>query len=276
MAKKAAQYTMKSLEQVRILAHPLRLRLLENFAQSAQTTRQVAEKLGVPATRLYHHVNALEAVGLIRLKETRPVRGTIEKYYEAVAKKMIVGAGVFGEARGELSEVLANVLDEARRDLEAALEREDVENLRPLALRAIVHGTPAQVAALRKKLHGLLKEMREKKGTGAKAWITLVCGRGRAQALETPGALPEKEAPYASVPGCKFRDEGERRRALCPHTSGGGPWRETEPARRFPCGPRTFRDRGVPRLRHDVEQADMKRRFCARPPSEPLSAIALR
>jgi DNA-binding transcriptional ArsR family regulator len=174
VAKKPAQYTMKSLEQVRILAHPLRLRLLENFAQSAQTTRQVAEKLGVPATRLYHHVNALEAVGLIRLKETRPVRGTIEKYYEAVAKKMIVGPGVFGESPGGLSEVLATVLDEARRDLETALAREQAENLQPLALRAILHGTPAQVAALRKKMLGLLKDLQGKKGKGAKAWITLV------------------------------------------------------------------------------------------------------
>ena len=173
MAKKPAQYTMKSLEQVRILAHPLRLRLLEHFALGPMTTRQVAEKLGVPATRLYHHVNALEAVGLIRLKETRPVRGTIEKYYEGVARKVVVGSGVFGEG---LSEVLANVFEEARRDLEAALERKDrtPETLKPVALRAIVHARPGDVARLRKKLLDLLQKPPGPKGTGAKAWITMV------------------------------------------------------------------------------------------------------
>jgi sugar-specific transcriptional regulator TrmB len=163
---------MKSLEQVRILAHPLRLKLLEHFARCPMTTRQVAAELDVPATRLYHHVNALESVGLIRLKETRPVRGTIEKYYEAVARKMVVGANVFGEG---LSEVLANVMDEARRDLEGALERKDTtpDTLKPIALRAIVHGSPAEIARLRKKLLETLQKAPARKGTGAKAWITM-------------------------------------------------------------------------------------------------------
>ena len=167
---------MKSLEQVRILAHPLRLKLIEHFAQCPMTTRQVAEKLGVPATRLYHHVNALEAVGLIRLKETRPVRGTIEKYYEAVARKMMVDANVFGEATGGLSGMLASVMDEARRDLEAALERKDTtpDTLKPVALRAIVRGSPGELARLRKQLLETLQKAPARKGKGAKAWITMV------------------------------------------------------------------------------------------------------
>jgi len=166
---------MKSLEQVRILAHPLRLKLLEHFAGCPMTTHQVAAKLNVPATRLYHHVNALERVGLIRLKETRPVRGTIEKYYEAVARKMLVGANVFGEEKGGLSDVLAAVLEEARRDLEAALERKDTtpDTLKPVALRAIVHGSPAELARLRKKLLETLQKAPARKGNGAKAWITM-------------------------------------------------------------------------------------------------------
>jgi len=167
---------MKSLEQVRILAQPLRLKLLEHFAHCPMTTRQVAAKMGVPATRLYHHVNALERVGLIRLKETRPVRGTIEKYYEAVARKMVVGANVFGDAKGGLSDVLASVMDEARRDLEAALERKDTtpDTLKPIALRAIVHGSPPELARLRKKLLETLQKAPPRKGSGAKAWITMV------------------------------------------------------------------------------------------------------
>jgi len=170
---------MKSLEQVRILAHPLRLRLLEAFAECPRTTRQAAEMIGVPVTRLYHHVNALEAVGLIRLKETRPVRGTIEKYYEAVARKMVVGPGVFSESKKGLADVLSNVLDEARRDLEGAFDNPP-ENLRPIALRAIVHATPAQVVALRERLVKLLKQPlgprgpKAPKGRGAKARITIV------------------------------------------------------------------------------------------------------
>jgi len=181
MARKAGEYTMKSLDQVRILAHPVRLKLLEAFAEP-RTTKQAAEALKMPATRLYHHVNALERVGLIRLKSTKPVRGTVEKYYESVAKRIMVGADLFGEKREQLQEAVASVIEEASTDLRDALERADAtpDNLRPLALRAMISASPAQIAALRKKMLELLQNFRKTpkgkgaKGKGAKARVTLV------------------------------------------------------------------------------------------------------
>src|SRR5205809_1154808 len=49
-----------ALTQVRALAHPLRLRLIELFASGPLTAKQAAQKLGQPPTRLYHHVATLE------------------------------------------------------------------------------------------------------------------------------------------------------------------------------------------------------------------------
>src|SRR5215831_19283708 len=72
--------------ELRALAHPLRLRLVELFAEAPRTTKQIADLLGEPPTRLYHHVAALERAGLLRLKETRQNRGTVEKWYEAIAR----------------------------------------------------------------------------------------------------------------------------------------------------------------------------------------------
>lgn len=202
-----AQYTMKTLDQVRILAHPLRLRLLEAFASAPATTHQVAKAFGVPATRLYHHVNALEKVGLIRLRETRPVRGTIEKYYEAVARRMVVGSELFSEGSGRsrqkeearragINDVLASVFDEARHDVTEALGRvrSTRKGLGPVALRATVTATPAQLAALKAKLLGLLKKPLEKgaasQGKKAKARITLVF----AVEADGDGAPPKSRA----------------------------------------------------------------------------------
>src|SRR5438128_4537285 len=74
--------------EMRALAHPLRLRIIELFAEAPRTTKQVAELLGQPPTRLYHHVAALERAGLLRLVETRQNRGTTEKWYEAAARTM--------------------------------------------------------------------------------------------------------------------------------------------------------------------------------------------
>src|SRR5438874_10330090 len=104
MAKRAAQHgpgappLNPGIAEMRALAHPLRLRLLELFAEQPRTTKQVAELLDQPPTRLYHHVAALERAGLLRLTETRKNRGTTEKWYEAVARS--IGAT---DARGTRS-----------------------------------------------------------------------------------------------------------------------------------------------------------------------------
>src|SRR6266571_2423568 len=84
----SAAHRRRVTQELRALAHPLRLKLLEHFGNGPRTTMQVAAAIGEPPTRLYHHVNALERAGILHLKRTRQVRGTTEKYFE-VAKKRI-------------------------------------------------------------------------------------------------------------------------------------------------------------------------------------------
>ena len=92
---------LNQLDQIKTLADPLRLRILEAMTASPRTTRQVARQLGEKPNRLYHHVEALEKAGLIRLVETRPNRGTLEKYYQAAADHFLVDSTVFaGQAPG--------------------------------------------------------------------------------------------------------------------------------------------------------------------------------
>ncbi len=91
-------YQISDLEQVKALAHPLRMRILETLVVSPpMTTKQVAERLGEKPTRLYHHVDKLEKVGLIRLTHTRQNRGATEKYYEAIARSFRAGAELFSD-----------------------------------------------------------------------------------------------------------------------------------------------------------------------------------
>jgi DNA-binding transcriptional ArsR family regulator len=86
--------TLSSLEQVKVLADPLRIRILESL-MIERTTKQVADLLGERPTKLYHHVDALERVGLIRPTRTRQNRGTIEKYYQAVARSFRSNSRLF-------------------------------------------------------------------------------------------------------------------------------------------------------------------------------------
>jgi predicted ArsR family transcriptional regulator len=88
------------LDQIKALTDPVRLRLFELFGRRPMTTKQAAELLGQPATRLYHHVEILAAAELLELVETRKKRGTTEKYYSAIAREVIVDRKALESADG--------------------------------------------------------------------------------------------------------------------------------------------------------------------------------
>jgi DNA-binding transcriptional ArsR family regulator len=167
--------------EMRAFAHPLRLRLFELFAEKPRTTMQVAELLGQPPTRLYHHVNALEKAGLLRLKETRPNRGTVEKYYEIVREAAKPSTAVMmksAAARQSARAAAGVVFEQARQDLFAAIsDMPELGDEHPMLLRMILSTTPTKAAALRKKLLALVNEIREECGgekeTGQRWALTL-------------------------------------------------------------------------------------------------------
>ena len=161
----AAKDRLRATQELRALAHPLRLRLLEEFAGAARTTMQVAAALGEPPTRLYHHVNALERAGILRLARTRQVRGTTEKYYE-VAKKsfgVVSGPEVTGAMRGSLRHVAHSLFDRARSDLLEAIATSSKlgPDTAPVAFRMLLTVSPAQLAVVRRKLLATLSTIRK-------------------------------------------------------------------------------------------------------------------
>ncbi len=153
------------LARLRALAHPLRLRVYQEFAAGRRTTRQVATLLGEPPTRLYHHVNLLGRVGLLRLVETRPNRGTVEKYFEVASGVDTRGetSGLSRAGRRLRSSLATLVLDETRLELLAALDARrrspsGVAKEVPLTVaRGLIPGTPAQITRLRRALIAQIK-----------------------------------------------------------------------------------------------------------------------
>jgi len=177
--------------ELRALAHPIRLRLLEYFAGSPRTTMQVAALMGEPPTRLYHHVNALERAGILRLQSTKQVRGTTEKYYE-VAKKAIGVArpsATDAGSRAALRGLAAMVFDAARQELLAAVANTEkfTGETPPIAFRMLVSVPAGYQAKIRKRLLGAVKEIQQElkdcKDPGAESWALTV---GFAPTLKNP------------------------------------------------------------------------------------------
>ncbi|HJU81568.1 MAG TPA: ArsR family transcriptional regulator [Acidimicrobiia bacterium] len=75
---------LESREQIELLADDLKLAILEQ-AIHPTTVSAMAVALGVPRTRLYHHVNRLVDNNLLRVVRQRQVGPLVESQYQATA-----------------------------------------------------------------------------------------------------------------------------------------------------------------------------------------------
>ncbi len=163
---------LTELDQIKILADPLRIRILEQLAEE-RTTKQVAERLGEKPTKLYHHVDALERVGLIELTRTRQNRGTLEKYYLAVARAFRADAQAFSgdecpdDEKETLRSIVSTIMDSTTSEMMALIDSDQgtaaLEEEGLLSFMEI-HGTREEVAEIRNRFLGIVQELVERSG----------------------------------------------------------------------------------------------------------------
>src|SRR5512132_1497553 len=119
---------ISSPEALRAISDPTRLRLVEVMVQRqdpAWSVKELAAALGVPQTRLYHHVEQLLAHDLVRAVERRVVSGIIETRYRVTALSVQLDRRLFeggaDEATAMLHDTLVTVFDTARDEIEGAM-----------------------------------------------------------------------------------------------------------------------------------------------------------
>ena len=171
-------YTLTDLEQIKVLADPLRIKILEALCEE-RTTKQVADHIGEKPTKLYHHVEALERVGLIRPTRTKQNRGTLEKYYQAVAKQFRAGSGAFsgGEATDEkmkaMQDMLSTIFDGTAaelRDLVAAgIQLEELEE-EGIVSYVELHATDEEIAELLDRFNAIIKRAADTSAEGTRRY----------------------------------------------------------------------------------------------------------
>lgn len=157
---------LTELDQIKVLADPLRIRILEQLCEE-KTTKQIAESIGEKPTKLYHHVDALERVGLIELTRTRQNRGTLEKYYLAVARTFRADARAFSagddasdDGREALRSIVSTIFDTSSAEIMkliatgAGAERIEEEGLLSFVE---IHASREQIAEIRRRLLGIVE-----------------------------------------------------------------------------------------------------------------------
>lgn len=166
-------YIVKRLEQAKLLTDPFKLKLLERFALNPATTKQVADRMGEKAPKLYRHVDALVDEGLLELVEEKPKRGTIERYYRTIADRFEVDPALFSTSRdkeGEAIEMLRSIIRDTETELVRWFDEHEVIDPDgddvPLVMKFGIRGTPEEIAGMRRKLEDWLEEC---KGAGGDA-----------------------------------------------------------------------------------------------------------
>jgi len=154
-------HIISDLETVRLLSDPLKLRLLQAFADSAKTTKQVAAELGESVTKLYRHVDALHDSGLLEVVDETQKRGTIERTFQAVARRFEVDRSLFsGEPDGEGADVVRQVLRGSEIEILRAVARAgDDDDAKPIFMRIRGRASPEQIAELRQTLEAWMQSI---------------------------------------------------------------------------------------------------------------------
>ena len=79
--------TITRPDQLHALADPTRWRILGRLLDGPASIQELARSLGAAKGTVGHHVRVLDSAGLIRVAETRRVRGVTEKRYARVSMK---------------------------------------------------------------------------------------------------------------------------------------------------------------------------------------------
>jgi DNA-binding transcriptional ArsR family regulator len=142
---------MATPEEVRALAHPLRLRVIRLLYDGPRTNKELAERLGENPATMLHHVRTLLRTGFVALDSERAgPRGRTEKLYRTTGKswQLDVDAGLPAADR-----LTRASLDAFLEELHDAGEQADLSTAR-LALVL----TPERRVQLEQRLFALLND----------------------------------------------------------------------------------------------------------------------
>jgi len=110
----AERLDLDDLDLLAEVTHPIRGQIVR-LLRKPLTVADLAEQLDAPITRLYHHVNRLADLGLIRVVAERRVAAVTERRYQVVAKSFGVDGHLLSSTDvRELSLALGSLFDVAK------------------------------------------------------------------------------------------------------------------------------------------------------------------
>ena len=165
MTEPAEEFLIDDMETLQVLVDDTRLEIIELLSEPHSVT-ELAEAMGVPRTRLYHHVKLLEQIEAIVAVDERRSGAKTEAVYRVAARNFTPSPEFLESAspKDRGAAIIDSLLSVTRADFLRSIDK-DLITLdqraanRSLSLtRRVVKLTPEQATDLVERLEALLSE----------------------------------------------------------------------------------------------------------------------
>lgn len=180
------ELVIHDLEAIKIVYHPLRIRIMRALTNKARSVNQLAEELNVPFTRLYYHIQLMEKHEIIKLVNKRLFSGAVEEKYYRISAYDIRTSLSLRKVDGKINEEWLNrsvlaLLDDTRKDLHHSVQAGLINNEHrpphPHALnmtRSFLQLAPQDVSELHNRLQVLMREFQERQNETSDPWYAFL------------------------------------------------------------------------------------------------------
>ena len=146
-------FKINNLEQVRLLSDPFKLSIMQEFAEGERTTGEVAKALKQPITKLYRHVDALYAAGLLEITQEKQKRGTVERHFQAVGRRFEADHALFADGADEESGAIRAMFRASEDEIVNAIKSSSGDDDREaIFMKVRIRGTAKHLADLQSQL----------------------------------------------------------------------------------------------------------------------------
>ncbi len=161
----APERWIHDVETIKVFADPLRLKIIRFMAQPT-TVKAIADRVGLPAAKLYYHVNLLQKHELIQVVGHNLESGIVEKVYQVTAVQfklvnpLIAGNDFPVEAADAIfTDMLQSATENFQRALATRDKREGTPPRHPFFSQKAARLTNDQLTTLHGRLDALIKEV---------------------------------------------------------------------------------------------------------------------
>ena len=163
--KPAEVFPIDDLETLKLIVTEPRIEIIE-LLRKPSSVGELADRMGVPRTRLYHHINTLEEIGAIVVVDERRAGALNEKIYQVAARSFQPSEKFLDSAtpKEQAIGILDSLFSITRTDLVRAVQRgqvslSDPESKRSMTIaRHMLTLTPERRAELVDRLASLILE----------------------------------------------------------------------------------------------------------------------